>query len=133
MPIIREFRCGDCGSIFESMLLPEEVDCPKCSAPEPERVFLTAPAIKSPKTSGTDATLKALASDYGLTNMSNRDGAAVRQAPTGDHAPQFATGQPQAMQVLQKLGGHSDGFSGVLPALQRAGRPNQWRKSPERS
>lgn len=110
----------------------DEVECPKCSAPEPERVFLTAPGIKSPQTSNTDKTLQGLAQDYGLSNMSNRDGAAVRQAPTGPNAPQFATGTPQAMQVLQKLGGNSDGFSSVLPALRSAGTPRQWRKSPER-
>ena len=103
--------------------------CPQCSSLEPERAFLTPPGIKSPHTSGTDATLRTLAADYGLSNMSNRDGAAVKRAPSGPAAPQFAPqGDPQTMQVLHRLGGASDGFSSVLPALRQAGRPHQWTK-----
>ncbi len=114
------------------MLTVDEVSCPTCDAQEAERVFLTPPGIKSPQTAGKDRDLAALASDFGLSNMSNRDGAPVRSAPSGPAAPAFAPGTPQTMQALQKLGSNSDSFSPVLPALRAAGRPHQWRKSPER-
>lgn len=124
--IIKEYKCLDCQSFFESS--DADPACPQCSAPEPERAFLTPPGFKSPQTSGKDRDLQALAQDFGLSNMSNRDGAPVKQAPTGGQAPQFAAQTPQNMQLLQKLGNAGDGFSGVLPALQRAGRPHQWQR-----
>lgn len=134
MPIIREWRCGDCGTTGETMGSIEDVVCHVCEGQEAERVFLTAPGIKSPQTSGKDRDLQALASDYGLSNMSNRDGAPVKRAPDGPTAPTFATGTPQAMQMLGRVSGsgHADSFSPVLPALRAAGRPHQWRKTPER-
>lgn len=132
MAIIREWRCVDCGTTGETMGALEDVVCPTCSGQEAERVFLTPPGIKSPQTSGTDRTLQHLAQDYGLSDMSNRDGAAVKRSPEGPAAPQFATGNAQAMQMIQRLGTNADSFSPVLPALQRAGRPHQWHKSPER-
>jgi putative FmdB family regulatory protein len=133
MPIIiREFRCGDCGETFESTDPVEEVCCPTCSAQEAERVFLTPPSIKSPATTFKDNTVKQLAADYGLSNMSNAGGAPVRQAPSGPAAPQFAAPNPQISQALAKLGGNADGFSSVLPALQSAGGPRNWAKVPER-
>lgn len=130
--VIREWRCGDCGTTFESSDKPEDVACPTCTAQEPERVFLTPPGIKSPQTSFKDDTVKQLAADYGLSNISNKYGEAVKKAPSGPTAPQFATGSPQAQQMLARLGNNSDGFSSVLPSLQRAGRPHQWQKSKER-
>ena len=90
MPVIREFRCGDCGSTFESMLPVEEVSCPTCTAPEPERVFLTPPALKSPKTSSADEIQKDLAKAYGLSDMSNRGGESVMR---GQRGPQQAHAQ----------------------------------------
>ena len=95
MPVIREFLCGDCGATFESMLSIEEVACPQCSAPEPERVFLTPPAIKSPQTARKDEIQKDLAKTYGLSNMSNADGQSVmhgQRGPQQAHA-QWGTGE----------------------------------------
>lgn len=130
--IIREWRCADCGTTGETTGQIEDVICQTCNAQEAERVFLTAPGFKSPSTSTADRELKTLATDFGLTNMSNREGSAVKKAPEGPHAPKFETGSPQAMQMIQRLGSNADGFSSVLPALQRTGRPNQWRKTPDR-
>lgn len=106
MPVIREFLCGDCGKTFESMLSIEEVACPQCSAPEPERVFLTPPAIKSPQTARKDEITKDLAQAYGLSNMSNRDGEAVmarrgQVGPQQAHA-QWAAGGEQWVQAASK-------------------------------
>lgn len=128
--IIKEYRCLDCGTQFESS--DSEPSCPSCSAEEPERAFFTAPAFKSPQTTFKDDTVKQLAADYGLSNISNKHGQPVRQAPQGAAAPSFATGTPQGAQILQRLGGNADGFSSVLPTLQRAGRPHQWAKMKER-
>lgn len=130
--VIREWRCADCGTTGETSGPLEEVVCSTCNAQEAERVFLTPPGIKSPKTSTADRELKSLAQDFGMSNMSNRDGAAVKAAPQGPQAPRFEAGNPQVMQAIQRLGSSADGFSSVLPALQRAGRPTQWRKTPER-
>jgi hypothetical protein len=128
MPIIiREFQCGDCDHKFESSDPVEVVCCPRCSSQEAERAFFTPPGIKSPQTAKADRELKGLAADYGLTNMSNKEGAPVRQAPPQGAAPQFATGNAQAMQMVQRLGSNADGFSPVLPALSRAGGPRpEW-------
>lgn len=130
--IIREFLCSDCGARFESSESPQDVVCPNCDAEDPQRAFFTPPGIKSPQTQSKDESLKALAADYGLSNMSNRDGSAVKKAPTGPTAPQFATGNPQALQMLAKLGSNSDSFSPVLPQLQAAGRPHQWARFREK-
>lgn len=130
--IIREFRCGDCNACFESSDPVEDVVCPSCSSQEAERAFFTAPAIRSPTTSFNDRTVKQLAADYGLSDVSNKHGQPVRQAPSGPQAPAFRTGDAQAMQALGKLGGAADGFSQVLPTLQRSGRPHQWSRSKER-
>lgn len=127
--IIREFRCGDCGSTFESSDPIEEVACPSCAGAEPERVFLTPPGIKSPQTTSADSELRGLAADYGLSDISNKDGQPVKRAPSGPATPAFSDGNPQTMRMLQGLGRNADGFSSVLPALQRAGRPTQWRRA----
>lgn len=112
--IIREWRCGDCGSTFESSEKPEDVACPQCTAEEPERVFLTAPAIRSKETTFKDATVKQLAADYGLSNVSNKDGAPVKRAPAGPDAPQFAPSGVPVMQVLNSIPANArDGFSAL--------------------
>jgi hypothetical protein len=130
--IIREWACGDCGTTFESSDAPDDVVCPHCAGIEPERVFLTPPGIKSPQTSFKDETVKQLAADYGLSDVSNKNGEPVKKAGSGEQAAQFATGTPQAQQLLSRLGSNSDGFSSVLPSLQKAGRPTQWAKTKER-
>lgn len=132
MAIIREFRCADCGSTFESSAPVEEVMCPHCSGAEPERVFLTPPGIKSPQTSIADREIRGLAADYGLSDVSNKDGAPVKKVTPPEQAPQFTGATPQVTSVLQRLGSNADGFSSVLPALRNAGRPHQWNKTRER-
>lgn len=93
--VIREWACADCGQTFESSAPPEEVACPRCSSQETERAFFTPPGIKSPQTARKDEIQKDLAQTYGLQNMSNRDGAAVK-------------GQRGPAQAHAKWGGNTD-------------------------
>lgn len=131
--IIREFRCGDCNGTFESTDPIDDVVCPHCTAADSaERVFLTPPAIRDQKTSIADRELKNLAADFGMSNMTNREGSAVRAAPDGAAAPAFTNHNPQIAAQLAKLGSNADGFSGVLPTLRQAGGPRKWNKVPER-
>jgi hypothetical protein len=120
MPIIREFRCRDCDTHFESM--ETEPACPVCTAAESERVFLTPPGIKSPKTADKDKIVKSLAADYGLSNMSNREGQAVRQPRPQQGGMQARFGDSSVMQSLSKLPpGAGDGISSVLPMIKGRG------------
>lgn len=113
------------------MAAPEDVDCPTCSAAEPERVFLTPPAIRSPQTNFKDATVKQLAADYGLSDISNRNGEPVKKAPAGEQAPKFDNpANSPVMSRLAAMGGGADGFSQVLPTLRRAGNPRSWARTP---
>lgn len=54
-----------------------EPRCPMGCSLVAERAFLTAPGAISKKTSNTDRLLNQLAKDYGLSDMSNKDGTAV--------------------------------------------------------
>lgn len=128
--ILKEYRCRDCQTVFESW--EAEPECPTCTAQEAERHFETAPAIRSAVTNFKDHTVRQLAEDYGLSDVNNKHGQAVRTAPAPAQAPSFQTGNPQAQAMLAKLGGNADSFSPVLPMLQSAGRPHQWAKTPER-
>lgn len=125
--IIREYKCNDCDTYFESS--DADPACPQCSSGERERVFLTAPAVRDGKTSRTDTIMKELASDYGLSDMTNKDGKPVKQAPTGENAPQFAGQNHKVMGQLAKLGGNADNFSGVGASFAGRG-PRTWNKVP---
>jgi|HubBroStandDraft_2_1064218.scaffolds.fasta_scaffold195003_2 hypothetical protein len=68
MAVLKEFRCLAHGP-FDS----KEAVCPHgCSVVV--REFRTAPAGRSAKTKTSDAALERLASRFGLSDMSNRDG-----------------------------------------------------------
>jgi len=125
LPIIREFRCRDCSTTFESF--DEDPECPSCTAPESERVFLTAPNIRSDKTSRADTIAKELASDFGMSNMTNKYGQPVKGNP--DTGKNF--GDQKIMQTLAGLGEAGDNFSAVAPAIRQAGNPRTWTKTPE--
>ena len=124
--IIREFRCLDCGQTFEDS--SDDPLCPRCTGDEAERVFLTPPAVRSDKTGRADKIQAELAADFGMSNMSNRHGQAVKQAPTQGQT-QFAA-PTSVMPALQRLGSNADGFSPMLPSIRAMGGPTSWRKSP---
>jgi len=122
--IIREFRCRDCGTTFESF--DPEPTCPHCSEEDAERVFLTPPAVNSSNTRRADTIQKELAADFGMANMSNRHGEPVRKA--GNDSPAKFTGDQKIMANLQRLGSAGDNFSQMLPSL-RAGSNPTWGKN----
>jgi hypothetical protein len=77
MPVIKEYCC-DAHGPFEA----QYPVCPAgCKGSLIKRAFYTAPGVVSERTKGTDKSLRGLASEYGLTNMSNNQGTqAIRQA-----------------------------------------------------
>lgn len=113
--IIREFRCNDCGSEFESS--DADPYCPHCAGESPERVFLTAPAIRSPVTNFRDHTVRDLAEAHGLSDINNRYGEPVKKVKT-DNPSTFAPTE-QATQVLSRLpAGAQDSFSPLMGKLK---------------
>ena len=90
MAIVKEYRCAGHGP-FEAT----EQKCPQgCPDAWVVREFRTAPKIKHNATRTADNAIRHLAADYGLTNVSNRDGMSVMDAlrrPTkqDDFKPRF--------------------------------------------
>ena len=113
MAIIKEYRCLDCEALFESS--DADPACPQCTADEPERVFLTPPSIKSPKTAFQDATVKQLAADFGMSDMSNRHGKAVKEGPASPPAQFSGDAMAQLARIPQNA---RDGFSPLMGAFK---------------
>jgi hypothetical protein len=120
--IIKEYRCLDCGTAFETA--DKEPECPVCSSADSERAFFTPPSIRSPSTTVKDEMVKGLAADFGLSDLNNRHGQAVKQAPSGAAAPQFRG--PEVVQNLNIPTNARDQLSPVLPQLQAMGGPRNW-------
>ena len=76
MPVLHDYMCLAHGK-FES----KEALCPYgCSADMVDRVFLKPPGSTSARTRGIDRTLDQLALDFGMTDLSNQGGRAIKQA-----------------------------------------------------
>ena len=124
--IIREFKCLDCGSFFETS--ESEPECPKCAGSDSERAFLTPPGIRSSNTGRADKIHRELASDFNMSDMTNRHGQPVRQRQSENPA-QF-TG-PAAVQQMNIPSDSRDQFSQVLPMIKDRG-PRQWERVRDR-
>lgn len=74
MAVIKEWKCPLHGPFEGSHPI-----CPhfNCESEGITQEFRTAPKVGSDRTRRVDKTLSGLASEYGLSNMSNRDGKAV--------------------------------------------------------
>lgn len=121
--IIKEWKCLDCETYFESS--DDDPQCPQCSKIEPERVFLTPPAVRDAKTTSTDRELKRLAQDFGLSDMNNKHGEAVKKGGTG----QF-TNDSRVMQAVAGLPpGAQDQFS---PLQSKFSNPRTWTRVQDR-
>lgn len=74
MSVLHDYQCLAHG-VFESF----EAKCPHgCAAAFVKLVFLKPPGIKHNGTKVADASLRALAADYGLTNIGSNGGESVR-------------------------------------------------------
>lgn len=74
--VIKEYRCAAHGYFESGEASPS---CPKGGCTTVQQVFLTAPAFRSDKTKRSDANLRQIASDFGLTDMrSAREGEPAR-------------------------------------------------------
>lgn len=83
MPILRDYKCSKHG-FFESF----DAECPH-GCPEVMEVQLSAPAIRSERTTGADKTLNQLATDFKMTNIkSTREGENQQGYFTRNNAPQ---------------------------------------------
>lgn len=75
MGVMKEWNCAAHGS-FES----DEPVCPSgCHGPFITREFRTAPGYKSINTKFMDQGMRTIAHEYGLTDMSNRNGKSVME------------------------------------------------------
>ena len=82
MMILKEFACMAHGD-FDGF----EAVCPKgCKGDGMvQRAFRTPPSIRSSSYGGINKTFDSLASEHGLSNMSNRDGQGMRRADYATH------------------------------------------------
>ncbi len=84
MGAIKEFLCPAHGR-FDSAT----AKCPHGCDLVVDRVFHTAPALKSAKTKATDTLLRGIAADYGFTDMSNRNGSVMASQRKQNSAQDF--------------------------------------------
>lgn len=99
MAVMKEYICLGHG-IFEST----EPFCPSgCNTVN--RIFLTAPGIRSQRTGNIDRTLVEVAKDLGLTDMSNRNGSVAnsRPVPMADMSQLKAGFAPLSGDIAQSL------------------------------
>ena len=107
MAILKEFRCPTHGD-FESKFAV----CPN-GCLEVERVFLTAPSTVSQRSRNIDTTLKGIAKDHKLSDISNKNGTLAASVD------QF---QSQTPKVLKAMGmGGMDVNSAIQQRMAQIG------------
>ncbi len=112
MGAIKEFLCPAHGR-FDSAT----AKCPHGCDLVVDRVFHTAPALKSAKTKATDTLLRGIAADYGFTDMSTRNGSVMasqrKEKPAMDFRPVWGDipkgDRLKAGGVIEKVDGASGG------------------------
>ena len=84
--VIKEWKCPAHG-FFEGA----EPVCPKGCTAGIMRVFLTAPAIRTPVMDRVDNATQRLADRFGMSDLRGHvyEGEAQKQAPVGDFAPRW--------------------------------------------
>lgn len=87
MAVMKEWKCAAHGE-FESVEGVCIYGCPKRFVVQEIR---TAPNVQDSRTANTDQTLRALADEHGLTDMSNRNGSVMNSQRTqGNNGPDFS-------------------------------------------
>jgi DNA-directed RNA polymerase subunit RPC12/RpoP len=69
MPVIKEYKCKDCGRIFDSQF----PSCIHCGSTEVQRIFITPFGYKSDRTKFSDDNIKSQIEAYGLSDYSNNE------------------------------------------------------------
>lgn len=129
--IIKEFKCPKHGFFEASHPICHQMGCDSEGV---ERAFLTPPGYKSDKTKFADNSLDRIAKSYGLSDLSNPDGAAAKR-----HEDQVIWGKQgvanydgmlqQASQptVIERNGqtfvAESSGMKAAAPIVQRRQLP----------
>ena len=93
MPI-REFICRECQGFFDSW--EEDPPCPACGGTT-RMNFRQAPGILSARTKRTDATVRQLAKQAGVTDLNNRGGRAAHPSTQDSRVNQFF--QPMGSEI----------------------------------
>jgi hypothetical protein len=124
MAILKEYVCAAHGE-FEAF----EPVCPNgCAGRFVRREIRTAPAIRSVRTGNADAISRQLADDFGLTDLSNKDGDSVMQnlrkkdwtrVKKGEIAPSaWVGGVPHASDGWAERGEKAPTFNPATVGLQ---------------
>lgn len=116
--VIKEFNCPRHGYFEASHPICHHMGCDSEGV---ERVFLTPPGIKSDRTKFTDNSLNRIAKDYGLTDMNNRDGQAVKALR--DNAIWGKEGVSNFDGMMQQAAQHKGGMDIAAPIIQNRKLP----------
>lgn len=116
MPIF-DWKCPKHG-VFES----SHPICPSmgCSHEGVEKIFLKAPSFKSDVTKNTDSGIRSLADSYGLSDMNNRGGKAVKGG-TNNSGTQWGADNFGGIDNIRSMAGSSGGNSGFASAARSLG------------
>jgi hypothetical protein len=95
MGVLREWRCWAHDLAFEAT--DDHPHCPAgCSPKFVVQEFRTPPGIRSGGTRVLDGMARQLAADYGMTDMSNRDGQSVMSATRTESGGTKIVGRPDS-------------------------------------
>ncbi len=115
MPLF-DWKCSKHG-IFES----SHPICPAmgCDHKEVEKIFIKAPSIRSNVTKNTDSGLRNLADSYGMSDMNNRGGKAVKgnSFNTGTHWGFDGVGGLDNMKSMARASAGESGFASTARAM----------------
>lgn len=116
--VIKEYICPGHGAFSSTVPV-----CPHGCTLNVERRFFTAPGLKSTRTSNVDRMLRAVAADFGLTDMSNRNGSVAQGKrkqpdfkPVWGEVPKGDTfkGDRQGGGVVEKAKGSMGGMNAAI-------------------
>lgn len=110
--VIKEYNCPRHGYFEASHPICHHMGCESEGI---ERVFLTPTNIKSDKTKFTDNSLNQIAKNYGLSDMSNRDGKAVKSETAAIWGKE---GVNNYAGMLEQASQHDGGMKLAAPTIQ---------------
>lgn len=99
MPIVRTYKCNDCGDLFEIVLesgSDDDPPCPYCAKTLDWRPGMFA--IKTNKSRALDLTQEIVENDYGLSNLKDN----LREGDVAAMTPVKTTADREADEALQR-------------------------------